>query len=345
MTSQETSPKNWFLSLRWKLLFAYTLIFSGVFSAAFYWFYQFSSAKALARIRADMEDTLVGTVEGVDVEELLSLYETGEPNAEGFSDDPRYRNQLHWFEMVNSVEPRAWLYTYLVRDVEPTEDNPEGKEVVYLVDLWATSSDTSKAAQFLETEPCPCPQTLEMMGNGLSQIDEDIYTDQFGRWLSAYAPLRNEQGTVVAILGLDFEAAYVAQVQAAIRARILISFAVTYATLFGLVFLVSGALTKHLNELKVAAELVGEGNYDQDFDAIGESRIPDEITTLGNVFSLMVGKIKGREERLKQQVLNLQIEIDEAKRKKQVKEITETDFFQDLQSKAKRIRDRPKLNE
>jgi K+-sensing histidine kinase KdpD len=47
-----------------------------------------------------------------------------------------------------------------------------------------------------------------------------------------------------------------------------------------------------------------------------------------------------REAKLKEQLLELRIEIDEAKRAKQVAEITESDFFQTLQDKAKRYRKR-----
>jgi GAF domain-containing protein/PAS domain-containing protein len=49
-----------------------------------------------------------------------------------------------------------------------------------------------------------------------------------------------------------------------------------------------------------------------------------------------------REQTLRQQIRQLRIEIDEVKRKKQVSEIIETDFFQDLQDKAREIRRRSK---
>ena len=47
-----------------------------------------------------------------------------------------------------------------------------------------------------------------------------------------------------------------------------------------------------------------------------------------------------REQGLRQQVRQLTIEIDEARQAKQVAEITETDYFQQLQAKARRLRDR-----
>lgn len=47
-----------------------------------------------------------------------------------------------------------------------------------------------------------------------------------------------------------------------------------------------------------------------------------------------------REQSLKQQIQQLRIEIDEVKRQKQVSEIVDSDFFQDLQEKARSIRSR-----
>ncbi len=47
-----------------------------------------------------------------------------------------------------------------------------------------------------------------------------------------------------------------------------------------------------------------------------------------------------REQNLRQEIQQLRIEIDEVKRQRQVTEIVETDFFQDLQAKARNIRRR-----
>jgi GAF domain-containing protein len=47
-----------------------------------------------------------------------------------------------------------------------------------------------------------------------------------------------------------------------------------------------------------------------------------------------------REQKLHQQIEQLRIEIDERKRQRQVSEIVETDFFQDLQQKARGVRSR-----
>ena len=46
-----------------------------------------------------------------------------------------------------------------------------------------------------------------------------------------------------------------------------------------------------------------------------------------------------RERRLKEQIAQLRIEVDEVKRARQVEEVTETDYFRTLQEKARRIRE------
>jgi len=51
-----------------------------------------------------------------------------------------------------------------------------------------------------------------------------------------------------------------------------------------------------------------------------------------------VREVYAREQHLKQQVAELRIEIDKAKQARQVAEITESDYFQDLQRKARELR-------
>jgi len=66
----------------------------------------------------------------------------------------------------------------------------------------------------------------------------------------------------------------------------------------------------------------------------------DEIGRLSLMFGRMAQEVIMRETNLRQQVEALRIEIDEVKCKKQVEEITDSDFFRDLQTKARSIRRR-----
>jgi two-component system cell cycle response regulator len=64
----------------------------------------------------------------------------------------------------------------------------------------------------------------------------------------------------------------------------------------------------------------------------------DALGQLARVFSRMASEIYAREQRLKQQVQQLRIELDEARQARQVAEITESDYFQQLEAKAQDLR-------
>lgn len=66
----------------------------------------------------------------------------------------------------------------------------------------------------------------------------------------------------------------------------------------------------------------------------------DELGQLGQVFQKMVNEVIARQQRLRQQIRDLKIEIDQTRKAKEVQEITETDYFQNLQQKAQKFRQR-----
>lgn len=67
---------------------------------------------------------------------------------------------------------------------------------------------------------------------------------------------------------------------------------------------------------------------------------PDELGRLARVFQGMAEQVYAREAKLKRQVAELKIEIDQARKERQVAEITETDYFQELTQKARDLRQR-----
>jgi GAF domain-containing protein len=66
----------------------------------------------------------------------------------------------------------------------------------------------------------------------------------------------------------------------------------------------------------------------------------DALGQLARVFRRMAREVYAREARLQRQVEELRIEIDQTKKMQQVAEITESDFFLDLEAKAQALRAR-----
>jgi CheY-like chemotaxis protein len=86
-----------------------------------------------------------------------------------------------------------------------------------------------------------------------------------------------------------------------------------------------------------AAAAVESGTFESSsLDVVAERG--DALGRLAQVFRRMAIEVQEREERLKREVRKLRIEIDEAKAARQVEEITETDYFHELQEKVAKLR-------
>jgi HAMP domain-containing protein len=166
------------------------------------------------------------------------------------------------------------------------------------------------------------------------------YTDDWGSWISGYRAIHNGNGDVVGVLGTDFRADYYFQVQQQVQEAALPAFVITYVVLFVTVYIFSSILTRPIQRLRAIAVHIGEGDYNIDLSAMTKASIQDEINKFAQVFEIMVSKVRVREETLKKKVEELRIEIDTVKQQAHVSEIVDTDFFRDLQVKARQVRER-----
>ncbi|MCF2972361.1 hypothetical protein L1047_14275 [Synechococcus sp. Nb3U1] len=332
--------KRPFLSLRFKLLFGFTLTFSCVFAGAYYWFYRYSTSTALSRIKEELIWTLEGASAEIDGDALLTLKKEAKPREDGYTDDPRYWEHVRFLASLKAINPEVLAYTYLPGD-SPNE--------VIFIGSSSALQDPPFGAKFLERFVSSGDENSLISGLEKLSIYLEPYTDEFGYWVSGWIPVKNAKGENVGGLGIDYRADYVIRVQQGIRDSILVAFVSTYGGLFILVFIFSSLFSRPLQVLAKAAEDVQKEDYDSYIQQLKQleprkglpSLLPtDEISTLTDIFDLMVQDVRSREIKLKQQVAELKIEIDEVKRQNQVKEIIDTDFFQSLQEKARRYRNR-----
>jgi putative nucleotidyltransferase with HDIG domain len=116
----------------------------------------------------------------------------------------------------------------------------------------------------------------------------DIYRNEHGVWITAFAPIKNAAGKTVAALDVDFRAnVYLAEL-AKIRRRLYL-----YSLVAAVVALAAGVLlarhiTRPVGQLSALARGVVEG----DLSTRVRIRARDEIGMLGNVFYLMVDRLR-----------------------------------------------------
>ncbi|MFN8453630.1 MAG: Crp/Fnr family transcriptional regulator [Anaerolineae bacterium] len=103
----------------------------------------------------------------------------------------------------------------------------------------------------------------------------------------------------------------------------------------------------YIEETIVWSQQIANGNYDFVQERVQETQSTIINTDLSyqaranaflSAFFKMVEGVKQREDSLKKQVQQLTIEIDEVKRQRAVAELTETEFFENLQAAAQKAR-------
>ena len=94
---------------------------------------------------------------------------------------------------------------------------------------------------------------------------------------------------------------------------------------------------KHVSLLTDAAAAIEAEMFNPD-SLLAVRKREDELGRLARVFQRMAKEIHLREQKLKQAVQQLRIELDAACQAQRVAEITDSDYFQQLQSRAQDLR-------
>jgi CRP-like cAMP-binding protein len=95
--------------------------------------------------------------------------------------------------------------------------------------------------------------------------------------------------------------------------------------------------TDFIGEIRQWVHKMAEGNY-QSIQTT--SNLQDSsLSALAADFVRMAGQVREREEKLQQEVVQLRIQIDENKRKQEVSQITESEYYVSIREKLKALRE------
>lgn len=108
--------------------------------------------------------------------------------------------------------------------------------------------------------------------------------------------------------------------------------------------LLARSIARPIRSLTAAAQALEHDDFDSHVLELRNTLVKvaptqDDIGQLVRVFLEMAEEVRMRDQRLKMQVQQLRIEIDETKRDTQVAEITENEHFQQLQKKIQKLRE------
>jgi len=150
---------------------------------------------------------------------------------------------------------------------------------------------TSRGAG-LPGEPYPLvPELVEPLGRAFHEgvaTYTDIYRNQSGTWITAFAPIRDSQGKVLAVLDVDYRVEVYLNRLAEVRRRLYLNSlaGALLALVAGL--LIARQITQPVTQLSALARRVVEGDLSTRVHVAAR----DEIGMLANVFHLMVERVQ-----------------------------------------------------
>jgi HAMP domain-containing protein len=346
MTADE--KRGFFVGLRTKLMSALVALFILAFVAIFIWMDKFVTELAMRNLQTDLVATAKTAAAGIDGDAHAALFD------HGAIDDATYTEIADFLRSVQKTNPQAsGVYTY----VQLPDETDRVKLVVssgYPPGVTPPPVDAETHSDSCKASTLPRPEMREdyfdisptmVAGIQHAGAETELWTDDWGTWLSGYAPIYNSKGESVGAVGVDMCASDVIALQENIRRNVLIVLAISLAALIVVVWVIATGVTRPVQALTRVADRIGSGDYAQDFSSLHSARIQDEVDKLASVFEMMVGKVYTREQNLRARVQQLEIMIDQSKREREVQQIVESDFFQDLQGKVNEMRSRFKKEE
>ncbi|MFA5145373.1 MAG: HD-GYP domain-containing protein [Candidatus Omnitrophota bacterium] len=268
---------SFFSSFRMKV--ALVMVVSLLFAATLgnYFIYKFAFDSNFSQLRDKLKVVSQTAALAIDPEQLASV-----PLSREGINSPAYRAVVEKLAAIKQANTGIkFIYTMaktgkeglLQFIVDPDAITPRTKT------FGATSypGDKYDARQF--------PEMLNAFNEAVS--DKKIESDQWGKALSAYAPVRDKEGRVIAILGVDMAADDVYLVEKAVwqRGILVLVFGLIFSLALGI--LVSRRVTDPIAELAKGTRHIAAGDLNYQVNIKGK----DEIAELANAFNSMAVNI------------------------------------------------------
>ena len=158
-----------------------------------------------------------------------------------------------------------------IRFVVDAEENPQ--DIAHLGEIYDDASD------YLRSHIAGMRQTL---------VEKNFYTDEWGTWLTGYAPVYNSAGGIECILGIDIAADRVLAYQKNLRNLYLSIFLLCIPIMLIAGWLLGRTMTVPIKELETYTRKISQG----DFDVKIPRRTNDEIGELVDSFNDMTTQLK-----------------------------------------------------
>jgi len=284
MTVEKAAPK--YTKLRTLLAVSFALL--GIASAGLATFATYQNARA--QLRQDIREHLRDAVS------LASLQVNGDnhatltnPSQEGNYTYMQIKREL---QRIRDTVRNAGTY---IRFVYTMRQQPDGS-IIFVVDAEESPEDISHLGDVYSDAGPVLTNNFSTMDHPI--VEDDFYTDQWGTWLTGYAPFYTSNGKREGILGMDIPANNViARERNALWTSVAI-FGLMIPVMSLLGWLIGSSIAKPITTLTESIEQFTAGNLTHRV----EVRTRTEVKKLANTFNTMAEQLSSQVTQLEQRV-------------------------------------------
>lgn len=159
----------------------------------------------------------------------------------------------------------------------------EGDKVMFLLDDLPLADDPAQIGQEYDQPEAKVFSAV----NGI-EVSDNLYTDEWGTFLSGYAPVKDANGKTAFLIGADMLAQTVIDRENFIGSTIYLIMGIGILIAAAIISLFSVTIIRDIKKLNLAAEKISMGDTDVHVDVHRQ----DEIGELAASFERMVASLK-----------------------------------------------------
>lgn len=216
--------KKYFEKLAVRLVISFSVVVAIVLLIMGYVLYKGITLNFENLTKENMVNTAKAAAQLIDIEKHEKLVSIGDMKS------PAYVSEKEKLQKLQKEIGVKYIYTLRKNDNKTT----------FVID--AAESDAAEIGKEYDMLPA-----MEQAFSGVAQADKEFYTDEWGVFLSSYAPIKNASGTVVAIVGVDVEAKDILSMRSMIRMQLIIMFSLFTLIITGAIWMIARRITKPIN--------------------------------------------------------------------------------------------------
>ena len=211
-----------------------------------------------------------------------------------------YKNTLAHLSNIQKIYHLAYVYTIV--------KNGDGYRFIFDTDN-IDETDPEKIT-FLTDYKEPPADMLKTFSTGQQVLTDQPYTDEFGTFISLFTPLKNPDGTVYAIFGLDYDISYLKQKK--IYVSIIFASTLCLTALFTILIInfVGRKIIEPMHTLSLKFKEIAEGNGDLTKE-LPEQKVV-EISDMSRGFNEFQSKLREIILNIKDTSLNMASAMEQA---------------------------------